>query len=146
MTREELVALSEQGIAAWNAHDPQAVAALYTEDARVRDSGGDEVTGRDGVAARVSQFVTAFPDLHVERVSMCAEGNMICEEWRVTGTHDGELMGIPATHRHTENLGCSVMEFGDDGLATRETAYWDLAKMLQDLGVMPAAGAEAAHA
>jgi steroid delta-isomerase-like uncharacterized protein len=146
MTRDELVALSDQGLAAWNAHDASAVAALYAPDAKVRDSGGDEVSGRDAIAARCSMFLAAFPDLHVELRSICVEGNTVCEEWTVTGTHDGELMGIPATHRRSENLGCSVMEVGDDGLTTRETAYWDMAKMMRDLGVLPEPAQQPAHA
>jgi steroid delta-isomerase-like uncharacterized protein len=146
MTREELVALAEKGVAAWNAHDPDAVAALYAPDAKVRDSGGDEGTGRDAVAARCAMFINAFPDLRVELLSIAVDGNKVCEEWRVTGTHEGELMGIPPTHKRTVNLGCSVTEVSEDGLTTRETAYWDAAKMLQDLGVMPQPEAQAAPA
>ena len=47
---------------------------------------------------------TAFPDLHIETVRSFGQGDWVCVEWVVTGTHTGPLMGpggetIPATNK-----------------------------------------------
>lgn len=67
------------------------------------------------------------------------DGNTVFQEWRSSGTHDGELMGIPATGRRAEGIGAAVDEFGPDGLVRRSALYWDAAKLLQDIGVLQAA-------
>jgi SnoaL-like polyketide cyclase len=53
------------------------------------------------------------------------------------GTHIGELMGIPATHRSFAMPGCSHFTFGDDGLIASDLVYFDLATALRQLGVLP---------
>jgi hypothetical protein len=52
---------------------------------------------------------------------------VILEEWQATGTHEGDLMGLPATHRKGATLGCNVIQVGRDGLIHSETTYWDAA-------------------
>lgn len=41
----------------------------------------------------------ALPDLRVEVLDQIAEGDQVTSRKRITGTHLGELMGIPATGR-----------------------------------------------
>jgi predicted ester cyclase len=58
---------------------------------------------------------------------------VVCR-WRATGTHDGELYGIPATGKAFEYTGVSVWEF-DDGKARRGWAFPDNVTLMQQLGV-----------
>lgn len=58
-------------------------------------------------------------------------------EWTLTGTHVGEGMGIPATHRRVEVLGCSHFTLGDDGLIVRDLVYVDFAGILRQIGALP---------
>ena len=49
---------------AWNAHDADAVAAVFAEDAVIREVGGaGEMRGRAAVRERAAALLTAFPDL-----------------------------------------------------------------------------------
>ena len=89
--------------------------------------------------AMAQDYLEAFPDLHIELISLYVDGNTALQEWRTTGTHRGELMGIPATGRRTETIGAGVDEFGDDGLINRSALYWDTTKLLQDIGILPVA-------
>ena len=138
MTRQDLEASTDRALDAWNAHDAARVA--------VRDNADPERRGRDAVRERAQMFMTGFPDLRIEVLTRCIEGNTACEEWRATGTHEGDLMGIAPTHRRTDNFGSTFIAFNDAGKVVREHIYWDSAKMLRDLGVLPeiaAAGATA---
>jgi ketosteroid isomerase-like protein len=55
--RDRAVEVNDATYAAWNAHDPDAVAAVFAEDAVVRDVGNPEETrgltrlGPDGLVA-----------------------------------------------------------------------------------------------
>ena len=42
-------------------------------------------------------FLGAFPDLHITVEDLIAEGDKIVGRVTLTGTHQGDLMGIPAT-------------------------------------------------
>jgi len=69
---------------------------------------------------------------------MIASGEYVVTRWHATGTHKGELMGIPATGRRGDGIhGYTVAEYRD-AKAVREWVYWDVATLLRQIGVMPA--------
>jgi hypothetical protein len=64
LTRDELIAQSDRFLAAWNAHDPSAIAELFATDATVRDAASPDVArGRDAIAGRAATIIGAFPRL-----------------------------------------------------------------------------------
>jgi steroid delta-isomerase-like uncharacterized protein len=137
MTREEILSRLDEQDAAFNRHDADAIAATYAEDARLRDQAASApIENRDAVREYIGGFLQAFPDLKWERTGVEIDGDIGVEEWRASGTHDGDLPGLPATRKQMSVDGCSVMRFGDDGLVHEEHNYWDEAAMLRQLGVM----------
>jgi steroid delta-isomerase-like uncharacterized protein len=138
VTRDEIEAKVRETYDAWNRHDAAGVAQTYALDCVLRDN-ARETSGRDGIKGLAEDYLDAFPDLHIELVSLYVDGNTALQEWRTTGTHEGALLGIPATGRRSETIGAGVDVFGDDGLISRSALYWDTIKLLQDIGVLPAA-------
>ena len=130
---------------AWNAHDADGVAACYAEDAVLYDVGlPDTVQGRAAIRESVAGYLAAFSDLHVDVRDPIVHRNRAAQEFKVTGTNDGELMGIPPTGKSATTYGCGTAEFGDDGLIQRAGNYWNAAALMQQLGVLPeTAGATA---
>ena len=126
---------------AWNAHDADGVAAGYAEDAVLYDVALPEpLRGRAAIRDSVAGYLAAFPDFHVEDLGdPIVSGNRAAQEWKVIGTNDGELMGMPPTGKSATTYGCGTVEFGDDGLIHRAGNYWNAAALMQQLGVMPAA-------
>ena len=126
---------------AWNAHDADGVAAGYAEDAVLYDVALPEpVSGRAAIRDSVAGYLAAFPDFHVEDLGdPIVSGNRAAQEWKVTGTNDGELMGMPPTGKSATTYGCGTVEFGDDGLIHRAGNYWNAAALMAQLGVAPAA-------
>jgi steroid delta-isomerase-like uncharacterized protein len=126
---------------AWNAHDADGVAALYAEDAVLYDVALPEpLRGRAAIRDSVAGYLAAFPDFHIEDVGEpIVSGNRASQEWKVTGTNDGELMGMPPTGKSATTYGCGTAEFGDDGLIHRAGNYWNAAALMAQLGVAPAA-------
>jgi len=137
MGQQEIEAAMARGLDAWNAHDAKRLSEDYAENCVIRDNTDAEGRGPAAVRERAQMFMDAFSDLRIEVIERSIAGTTVCEEWRATGTHDGELMGIPPTGRKTENLGSSVFEVDDRGKVLSEHTYWDTAKMMRDLGVLP---------
>jgi steroid delta-isomerase-like uncharacterized protein len=139
MTREEILRKADEADAAFNRRDSVALAALYSDDVRFLDQAAPgPIEGRVGVQEYIAGYFAAFPDLRWERIGVEVDGSTLIEEWRATGTHEGDLPGVPATHRRVSVDGCSVMHFDGDGLVFEEHNYWDEAGMLRQLGAMAA--------
>ena len=60
---------------------------------------------------------------------------MLAEFW-LRGTHEGELRGIPPTHKSFECRCLAIFEFEGEGLIC-ERVYFDTATILGQLGLLP---------
>jgi steroid delta-isomerase-like uncharacterized protein len=130
--------LVERLIDAWNTHDPDAVAGCYAPNAVSRDITVTEpLEGRDSIRNAAAMYLRAFPDIHFDIRRIECDGDVICEEWRASGTHDGDLLGLEPTHRKGTTLGCNVIQVGEEGLIRSETTYWDAAGLYRQLGALP---------
>jgi steroid delta-isomerase-like uncharacterized protein len=130
--------LIERLVESWNGHDPDAVARCYAPDAVSRDiTLGEPLRGRDAIRNAAAMYMRAFPDIRFDIRRIACDGDVICEEWRATGTHEGDLMGLKPTHRKGITFGCNVIQVGNGGLIRSETTYWDAAGLYRQLGALP---------
>lgn len=135
--RTEIEDLVARYTAAWNSADADAVAACFSADAVNRDIAVRvPMQGRETIAAVAAEFMSAFPDLSRIVSRAICENDLVCVEWHMTGTHSAEALGVPATGRHVEIEGCSVIRVGEDGLISALTNYWDVAGLLHQLGAV----------
>jgi steroid delta-isomerase-like uncharacterized protein len=149
LTGEQMQGVIERWLEAWNAHDPQRVAAMYMEDAISRDMGRDmALLGREAIAESLTTYMEAFPDIEwkASRVGVDAQRRTVYLEWHAVGTHEGPYHGLPPTGRSVEVDGCVVFNLAADGKIVSDIGYWDVASMLRQLGLMPAWSAERASA
>lgn len=128
--------VNDRTYAAWNAHDAEAVAAVFAEDAVAREVGSPmEVRGRDGVRARAEALLAAFPDFRLERVELVIDGDRHADRWILTGTHLGDLYGIPPTGRAVRIEGATFTRVGPDGLVIEDYHFSNMAALLAQLGI-----------
>jgi steroid delta-isomerase-like uncharacterized protein len=141
MGSSDITQVLKRATEAWNAHDADGVAACYAEDAVLHDVGLPEpLHGRAEIRDSVAGYLAAFSDFHAEDLGEpIVAGNRAAQEWKVTGTNDGELAGLPATGKSATTYGCGTAEFGEDGLIHRAGNYWNAAALMQQLGAAPAA-------
>jgi steroid delta-isomerase-like uncharacterized protein len=119
---------------AWNAHDPDAVASVFAEDAVLIDMGGGEpLEGREAIRTRAAELLEAFSDFHLERLQLLIDPPSNADRWRVTAVHSGDFLGIRATGRTISVEGCTFSDFGDDGLVVRDVNFWDVPGLLAQL-------------
>lgn len=127
--------VNDRTYAAWNAHDADAVAAVFSEDAVVREVGNPiEARGRAAVRARAAALLAAFPDFRLERLALVVDGPCHADRWVMTGTHRGELFGIPPTGHAVRVEGATFTRLGPDGLVVEDVHLTDMAGLMQQLG------------
>ena len=135
MAEKANLELVRESFDAWNAHDSDGYAKLL-DDHYVQESDTlpQAVSGREAGRAVMQIYLRAFPDLHLDVEQLLTSGDYVVVRWTGTGTHRGELMGIPATNRPGVVHGCSVVEVRR-GHIVREWVYWDTGNLLRQLGV-----------
>ena len=102
----------------------------------------DEMPGipptKDGVVLYFRMLLAAFPDMQMDVKDVIASGDKAVARLQVSGTHQGEFMGIPATGKPVSVNLIDITRFGDDGLAREHWGVADLLALMQQLGVIPA--------
>jgi len=133
---------AERYVGAWNAHDPEAVAACASEDVYWDDPGlAKPARGRVELAAFVRAGVTAFPDYkftHRGAVAISDDRRAAYVPVRMTGTNTGRIdpPGLAATGRRFAFDAIDVWTFRG-GLLWRYRAAYDFASLARQLGLMP---------
>ena len=135
-TRAATLAVNDATYGAWNAHDPDAVAAVFAADGVLREAGRpDETHGRAAIRERAAMLLRGLSDFHLERLTLVIDGDAHADRWLMTGTHDGELYGIPPTGRRVHLEGATFTRLGADGLVVEDVHFTDMAGLLSQLGL-----------
>jgi steroid delta-isomerase-like uncharacterized protein len=133
----------EQAIELWNAGDREGWAALYSEDVKWEAPGGARISGLEDLKVKYfDALLEAAPDRSSVVDSLFAEGNLVAEEGRYTGTHTGtwrssDGVEIPATGRSLD-FPFSALFRVEDGKIASIRLYYDQLEVLTQLGLMPA--------
>jgi steroid delta-isomerase-like uncharacterized protein len=117
-----------------NAHDIDGFGAHLADDFVEHEDLPDGVTSRDGVIGWFTMLIGAFPDHAMTPRDVIDGGDKIVARVRLTGTHSGEFMGMPATGRPVDIELIDIMRFEDDGLVHEHWGISDQAAMMQQLG------------
>lgn len=124
-------------VEAWNSHDVDRVVALHGPLFKGLDvAAAGPVEGLDDLRSVFSEYLAAFPDLHVSIENAVRDGDQVAISWIGTGTHRGTLMNIPPTGRAVSVRGMSMLTFRDGSIVVG-TCVWDVAGMLRGLGLLP---------
>jgi steroid delta-isomerase-like uncharacterized protein len=132
--RARTLEVNDRTYAAWNAHDPEAVAAVFAPDAVLLEAGREPFRGRDAIRERARALLTAFPDLTLERLELVIDGERHADRWVMTGTHRGELLGLAPTGRRVRVEGATFTRLDRDGLVAEDVHFSDTMTLLAQLG------------
>ncbi|MGH2967431.1 MAG: ester cyclase [Solirubrobacterales bacterium] len=91
---------------------------------------------KEGVRQFFSMFRSAFPDMRMEAHEVLAEGDLLCCRGTMSGTQQGEFMGVPPSGKHFEVTGFDLLRVRD-GKVTEHWGVMDAMKMMQQLGAIP---------
>jgi steroid delta-isomerase-like uncharacterized protein len=129
----------KEGIAAYTKGDFDGAIAPYADDAEVSDPTG-KYKGKPQILTQLQVWHTAFPDAKAEITNQLTEGDQVLTEVTFRGTHTGPLAGAmgttPPTGKRVE-LNMAIVSWFRGGRVQRERDYFDLAGLMQQLGIAP---------
>lgn len=93
--------------------------------------------GKEGVRFFVNAIRSAFPDIKAKTIEpYLADGDMEACHVILTGTHGGEMAGVPATGKTVEFGGTDIIRIVD-GKAAEHWGTTDNMRLMQQLGAIP---------
>src|SRR3990170_661585 len=120
-----------------NAGDVDGFGDLLADDFVEHEEAPGLAPTKHGAEEFFRMYIAAFPNLRFDAEDVLASGDKVVARVRVTGTHEGEFMGLPATGKNLADQAIDIVRFGDDGLAHEHWGVFDAMAMMQQLGVMP---------
>ena len=109
---------------------------LFTADHRMHDPQAPCEDGPAGIAALVSVYQEGV-DGHWQIEDLFSTDDRVVVRWTGSGTHVGEVNGIPPTGKPIRVDAISIHRMADGKIA--ETwEVWDTLGFLQQIGVVPA--------
>lgn len=142
---QETTARLRSLVADFNRHAMSACAAYLSATASWSRGDGTKIGGRAALAARLHDFLVAFPDAYLTPLQLLAlRPDTAVVEWRVEGTHQGSFRGfgaeelVPASRRTIRFVGASLVEFDDSGEIEKIESRIDSAGLLAQLVDPPA--------
>ena len=137
---EENKALVRRGFEeGWNQGNMDVEAEIMATDVVCHMVGRPDIHGNKDWEQFVTMFRTAFPDINFTVEDHFGEGGKVATRWAFTGTHKGELLGIPPTGAHVTVTGINIYHI----VGGKIIEFWiklDDLGMLQQLGVIPLMG------
>ena len=116
----------------FNTRKPERAAEFLTPEARWNGGTLGTVEGRDNIVGLLQGFIGALPDIDAVEQEMVAEGNSVWVRYVINATHQGDLLGIPATGRKVQWTAVDVYHLSE-GKITEEWAEDDLLAILHDI-------------
>jgi steroid delta-isomerase-like uncharacterized protein len=102
-----------------------------------------QATGPEGIKPIFRMLISAFPDLSTEISEVLAEADRAAARVIVTGTHRGDLFGVPASGKFVRFALHEFHEFEGDRL--RRTYHMeDLFRLFMQIGAWPRLNGESA--
>jgi steroid delta-isomerase-like uncharacterized protein len=109
---------------------------LVAPDALIRTPLPIAATGAELLKEVFARLLRAYPDLHITIEDLVEEGDKVVSRNTVTGTHQGEYMGIPPTGKSVTYNEVIIARFADGRIA--ETwGLVDVLSQMRQLGAIP---------
>ena len=127
---KSLVEFAKEYSSAWAVHDPDAIAAMHTDDSvfDLHDVGAP-ATGRAAVRDLIAALLIVVPALRFELKRAHFGAEHFVTEYVMRGTADGKPFGIAGADVFTMR----------DGLVGRKDTYLDWLAYQRQVGIDPAA-------
>lgn len=120
----------------WSQGRFETIDELYAPTFAMDDPLTPGIQGPQGYRQYAEGMFAVFPDLKIAVEEQVAEGDKVATRWRATGTHKGEMMGIPPTGKQGSTTGLTITHLVD-GKVVSETSEWNALGLLQQIGVIP---------
>jgi steroid delta-isomerase-like uncharacterized protein len=119
----------------FNGHNPDLAADFFTDDFWWTGGSVGTVAGRDTYQGVMRGFWSGLPDAEANEQEIIDAGDAVVARFTVTGTHQGDLWGIPATGKRVTWQAVMIYKFRDGEIA-KQWAAEDWVAILAQLGAI----------
>jgi len=122
----------------WNKKREDAVDEMFAEEGianGLNDAAGNPLCGPEAYKVLQRSFLTAFPNMRIIVEDTVAEGEKIAARCRVTGTHEGEGLGVSPTKQPVDFTFMTIVRV-KDGKIIEAWNNIDFMTMYQQLGAV----------
>jgi steroid delta-isomerase-like uncharacterized protein len=138
MSRDQIEALVERRIRAWNARDARALTNDHAPDCVVDSPlAGGPTRGRDAIEHVYSTYFRAFTDFRLEQDAVIVDGDRVAIFATASGTDLGGFMGMPPTGRAVR-VPIVFLYQVHDGLIVSDRRIYDFTSVLIQIGILKA--------
>jgi steroid delta-isomerase-like uncharacterized protein len=134
-SREDMQRETEAFYAAMNNHDLKDVMSRLADGVVDHQLPPEMPTGKEGSAAFFTMMFDSVPDMTFETLDMLISANKVAIRSRVTGTQTGPFLEMPATGKPFDVEDIDIFEVNNDRKITQLWGIFDLAKMMQQVGL-----------
>lgn len=122
--------------------DPDRADELLAEDLiEHEDQPPGSPQGREGFKDFVRRINAGFPDLECRIEDMTADGDKVWARARLTGTHQGEFMGVPATGKQVDFEVIDIGRF-ENGKGVEHWGVSDAITLMAQIGAISSGAPE----
>jgi steroid delta-isomerase-like uncharacterized protein len=129
--------LADRYVEMINTHDPDAVDRFVAED--YVNHNAFVADGREANRQFWTVFFAGLPDVRVTMEDLVVSGDRVVGRFVYRGTHNGDLMGIPATGKPVEMRSIDIWRVRN-GMFVEHWDELNLMQVFQQIGALPPLG------
>jgi len=124
----------------WNRRNLEVINELISSShALLSPNNYSSSIGPEAYKRQVLSFLEGYPDFRWTIEDIIAENDKVVACWNISGTHQGDFMGVPATNKKVSVDGITIHHLAG-GKIMDSQSNWDTLGMMQQLGAAPDTG------
>jgi predicted ester cyclase len=117
---QDLQTLADDYVRVWDVRAPKDLAnSVFVSEVIDHNPQPGQGPGLEGFSRIVALYQQVFPDLHLTTEDVIISGDHIAVRWSALGTHEGDQLGVPATHREVRLSGIDILYTRDGRVVER---------------------------
>lgn len=129
--------IAEDFVKLWDASSPGGLAErVYAPDYVEHHPLPGQGPGIDGLNQLAAVYFAVFPDLATTVEAVLNDGDLTVVRWSGVGTHEGDQMGVPPTHRKVNFSGIDILRISG-GKVTEHWGETNGLEVMQQLQTQP---------
>jgi predicted ester cyclase len=116
----DLREVAEDYVRVWDVSAPDGLAdAVFHREVVDHNLQPGQGPGLAGVKQVIGLYHAVFPDLTLSCDDIVPSGDKVAVRWTATGTHEGDQLGVPATHQKVTLTGIDIVRIADGRIVER---------------------------
>lgn len=122
---------------AWGSQDPEAILQYFSEQSTFEDLAfASKFEGLAQIRSFIELTYAGVPDFQVTPQRIVVSDLAAAAAWTMHGTHQGEILGLPASQKKFQVRASSIVEFDKEGKILSIVDYWNPLEFRASIGLV----------